>query len=733
MSISNTGSVDLESVLNVGRRALVSISETPAPFQQSHYTDTIYLKREDKSNSIFAIDSKILIFGELQLLYNIFERYTSNITFNEESSYEPSSSSPSSSAKPSFSATIEEDELDEEEGPPIISTLRQSSISSKGSTSPTRGRDSPTWSSSSARQKKGLAYIGRRNTAPPTASDYSGQNLEGKRYGCIELPNMTTIEILEVLLRSDDEMTNSPQTPSVVSSASLFGVDPHLVRYGSIFLLIVGTFGNVLSFIIFSQGTLRKSSTFRYLALLSLMDLLVLYSGLLDLFLTIEYGIAFSLRNLNPITCRLHTFITYWSQHSSSWILSFISVDRAIATNCIQFARKFCTPRSAEYIVASILIIIALLNCHELAYIRLQETDPIDLITNTDEHTTSSPLRSSFSTQTSFTLTDFEINTTTTNNTNTDDDNRQQQKRNLESAFFLRSICNNAKWNFLCPRDKRDITTLSSSSSSSSSSSITNRFFYSSLATSIPNATTNILRFDSSTTTLTVPQCAALKGSRYEYFWDHVWEWVDVCLYALIPFTVMSIGTFFIVYRVYYQQRRVFRSRRPGKNTQAGGATPNKAKSLFYLLFTLNLLYFILVSPVVFVTTILFRDPNEEVAYPRFKAIIYLMQYCNHSLNFIFYGITSPPYRRTLCEWFELIISHLPQCCQRRLRRQSKTIQTRTNRIQSNNTPQQMRLANNNDQQNLTRKLNNSHSSKVTIKDGTKRNLEKECISLLPR
>jgi hypothetical protein len=98
----------------------------------------------------------------------------------------------------------------------------------------------------------------------------------------------------------------------------------------------------------------------------------------------------------------------------------------------------------------------------------------------------------------------------------------------------------------------------------------------------------------------------------------------------------MSIGTFFIVYRVYYQQRRVFRSRRSGANPT--GATPNKAKSLFYLLFTLNLLYFILVTPVVLVTTILFRNANEEEAYPKFTAIVYLMQYCNHSLNFIFYG-----------------------------------------------------------------------------------------------
>ena len=100
----------------------------------------------------------------------------------------------------------------------------------------------------------------------------------------------------------------------------------------------------------------------------------------------------------------------------------------------------------------------------------------------------------------------------------------------------------------------------------------------------------------------------------------------------------MIFSTVLIVYRVYYQQQRVFRSHCWRSNNQTNAVIPNKAKSLFYLLFTLNLLYFILVSPVVFTTTILFRDPNEEIAYPRFKAIIYLMQYSNHSLNFVFYG-----------------------------------------------------------------------------------------------
>ncbi|CAF2367598.1 unnamed protein product [Rotaria sp. Silwood2] len=459
-----------------------------------------------------------------------------------------------------------------------------------------------------------------------------------------------------------------------LSSTAVFGFDPHLVRYGSIFLLIVGTFGNIVSFIVFISETLRKSSTFRYLALLSLMDLLVLYSGLLDLFLMIEYGGTFSLRHLNPIACRLHTFITYWSQHSSSWILSFISVDRAIATNCIKFARKFCTPRSAEYIVGIILFFTALFNFHELILLRLQDVNPSEY---RDAHTTLLPYHLNTTTQESSISYGIDIN------------NILLTKRNLQS---ITSICDNSSWNFLCLRNKRDL-------------------FDSNLTTNKSPLKTKI----------TIKKCAPLKDSTYEHFWDHVWEWGDVCLYALIPFTVMSIGTFFIVYRVYYQQRRVFRSRRSGINN-AMGATPNKAKSLFYLLFTLNLLYFILVSPVVLVTTILFRNPKEEIAYPRLKAIIYLMQYCNHSLNFIFYGITSPPYRRILCEWFHSLIPHLPQCCQRIIRERTKLIP-----IQNNITKQINR------NQEKIKRFDDVKSTNITLHDKKNRNIQKESIALVPR
>jgi hypothetical protein len=91
-------------------------------------------------------------------------------------------------------------------------------------------------------------------------------------------------------------------------------------------------------------------------------------------------------------------------------------------------------------------------------------------------------------------------------------------------------------------------------------------------------------------------------------------------------------------------------------------------------------------------------------------------------------GITSPPYRRTLWEWFELIIPRLPQCCQRNIQRHSKTLQTRITQPQSN-TPQQIRVSIKPDQHISMATLNNMNTPKMTKNT----NLKKECISLLPR
>lgn len=196
MSYSNTGTVDLGSVLNVGRRTLSMLGESKVLRQ---YTDTVYITREDSSNSILSIDSKISIFGETQFLYAIFERYTANINCYDEP-IETLGSSPYASHKPSFSATLEEE--DQQEGLPIVATVR------KGSTASTKESSSPPVLSTSPLRKPILTSIGRSQSPGAATGDFGAQNLEGRRYGCIQIPNMNLIEILELLLRSGLEIVH---------------------------------------------------------------------------------------------------------------------------------------------------------------------------------------------------------------------------------------------------------------------------------------------------------------------------------------------------------------------------------------------------------------------------------------------------------------------------------------------------------------------------------------------
>ncbi|UJR30182.1 hypothetical protein I4U23_017722 [Adineta vaga] len=165
---------------------------------QPHYSDTIYLKRQDSSNSVLSIDSKVLLFGELQFLYSIFERYTSNIISYED---EPTNSRSSPPPLKSSFSTVEEHDVDED-GPPIVSTLRKTSITSSKSAS------TPPKASSSPNRRKVLSSIGRAQTIGTPTTNYTSINLEGKRYGCIELPNSSIIEILEILLRTRLDLVN---------------------------------------------------------------------------------------------------------------------------------------------------------------------------------------------------------------------------------------------------------------------------------------------------------------------------------------------------------------------------------------------------------------------------------------------------------------------------------------------------------------------------------------------
>jgi hypothetical protein len=160
-------------------------------------------------------------------------------------------------------------------------------------------------------------------------------------------------------------------TETISSLSDIY--DPRITRPFAFICLFIGSIGNSLSFIVFTQKQLRTHSTFRYLAYLSIVDLIVLYLGLGNLILRDYFYI--DIREQSLFLCKFHTFLTYVTTHLSSWILTIVSIDRAIACTVVQLNKRICRPKSADRIFLIMCLIISLLNSHILLFMGSKRTD----------------------------------------------------------------------------------------------------------------------------------------------------------------------------------------------------------------------------------------------------------------------------------------------------------------------------------------------------------------------
>jgi hypothetical protein len=342
--------------------------------------------------------------------------------------------------------------------------------------------------------------------------------------------------------------------------------DTHFPRWLSVLLFIIGVFGNTLSFVIFCHKNMRKNSTFIYLAFLCIVDLFVVIFGLGDLIIISYFKVI--LRNKSFLVCRLHAFLTYTFTHLSSFILASVSIDRAIATNFITFAKDYCKTTTAYKVIVVNVFLTVMINFHSLFFLGFEET----------------------------------VTKTTTSSFN--------------SSSFIQMTC------------------------------------------------------------------ASKEGTLYYIFLDTYFQWLDLIFYAILPFFIMAICSFFIIKTIVVSNKRINKSTlsykislmkkeesdcvqikklngscdknrriisyvKSMRNDKQAKNRFNKTLHLTYTLISINTLFFLLVSPLTIV--VMFVKGKEKIE--NFKIlinIVYLLAYSNHSFNFIFYGLSSPPYREQL-------------------------------------------------------------------------------------
>jgi hypothetical protein len=93
-------------------------------------------------------------------------------------------------------------------------------------------------------------------------------------------------------------------------------------------ILVVGCAGNLISFYIFTRPNVRGLSTFRFLAYLSVVDLLYLLIGLPHIIVIVYSGYDF--RMYSNLVCSLHSFLTLYLSHVSSNILAGVGIFRCV-------------------------------------------------------------------------------------------------------------------------------------------------------------------------------------------------------------------------------------------------------------------------------------------------------------------------------------------------------------------------------------------------------------------
>jgi hypothetical protein len=143
-------------------------------------------------------------------------------------------------------------------------------------------------------------------------------------------------------------------------------------------LLLFGTFTNIFSLLVLSRKRMRKHSTYVYLAILSVFDLMPLWLGMIRDYLAHGYGIYIK----SAWLCKLHSFLFYFTLDVSSWILVAVSLDRFFAITFIfsNYTRKKLIKIASKpkFVCSFICIFFFVLNLHFVYYVEIDHEKQLE-------------------------------------------------------------------------------------------------------------------------------------------------------------------------------------------------------------------------------------------------------------------------------------------------------------------------------------------------------------------
>ncbi|KAL8574169.1 hypothetical protein ACOMHN_024613 [Nucella lapillus] len=135
-----------------------------------------------------------------------------------------------------------------------------------------------------------------------------------------------------------------------------------LMLYVPPVLIVLGTLGNVFSFIILRRRAMLKVSSYHYLASLAVADSLVLYIGLLRLWLGEVTGTDF--HDTGDWVCKLTIYLSYTASDLSVWLIIAVTVERYIVVRFPLKASSMINTARAKKIILFLVLLMFTINLH---------------------------------------------------------------------------------------------------------------------------------------------------------------------------------------------------------------------------------------------------------------------------------------------------------------------------------------------------------------------------------
>lgn len=168
--------------------------------------------------------------------------------------------------------------------------------------------------------------------------------------------------------------------------------------------------------------------------------------------------------------------------------------------------------------------------------------------------------------------------------------------------------------------------------------------------------------YDENGNIIRVNRCEEINREYYNFF-NKVWPWIDLCVFCVIPFTVIVVGNSLILVKVVKSHKKAKSTVLPtlavnSQRTHTNGHS--KHSSMTTMLFTLNVVFLLSTSPVSiynigYTYWMTGADAASIANLDLWWAIVNMLMYTNNSLNFLLYCLSGTKFRREVinlfCRW----------------------------------------------------------------------------------